>query len=69
MNKKKIVRIRISYDDVGDVIYRRLIQSGYSPTTDEVLDIADIVMDFLIQFAQTADIPTTILEDDEWEEQ
>lgn len=46
MEEEKVVFISTS--QVADFIYPRLLELGYAPTSDEILDLADIVFDFLL---------------------
>lgn len=38
----------ISFDTVCEYVFERLTERGYAPESDELLDITDIVMDFML---------------------
>lgn len=38
----------LNYDHVAEYVYANLIDLGYVPTEDEVLDLADILYDFVL---------------------
>lgn len=40
--------LEVKYDDVADVVFERLVDLGYAPESDEVLDVSDIVFEILI---------------------
>lgn len=73
MGKKKKEEpkvLHLDYNDVANYVYNNLIDLGYVPTEDEVLDVADIMYDFTLQFANLMGIPMVIEEiEEEWEEE
>jgi hypothetical protein len=60
---------RLDYDDVATRLFESLVDLGYAPGEDELLDLADVVMDIYIdlhiQMGGTVDV--VIIEDDEEE--
>ena len=65
MGKKKKEEpkvLHLDYNDVANYVYNNLIDLGYVPTEDEVLDVADIMYDFTLQFANLMGIPMIIEE-------
>jgi hypothetical protein len=38
----------INYDDIADYLFEELTELGYAPGTDELLDLTDIVMDYIL---------------------
>lgn len=45
----------ISVDMIAEYVYKRLVELGYTPTSDEVSDLAEIFMDFLFEYAIVLD--------------
>ena len=45
----------ISVDTIAEYVYKRLVELGYTPTSDEVYDLAEIFMDFLFEYAIVLD--------------
>lgn len=45
----------ISVDMIEEYVYKRLVELGYTPTSDEVYDLAEIFMDFLFEYAIVLD--------------
>lgn len=45
----------ISVDMVVEYVYKRLVELGYTPTSDEVYDLAEIFMDFLFEHSIVLD--------------
>jgi hypothetical protein len=55
---------QLNYDDLAEHIYTELIDLGYAPEGDEVLDIADFMMDFILNLFANAGVEMYMLEDD-----
>lgn len=45
----------ISVDMIAEYVYKRLVELGYTPTSDEVSDLAEIFMDFLFEYSIALD--------------
>ena len=45
----------ISVDMTAEYVYKRLVELGYTPTSDEVSDLAEIFMDFLFEYSIALD--------------
>lgn len=67
----------LNYDGVADHIYNRILELGYVPTSNEVIDIVDIVYEYLVNLLDflgleyiEADVDYNEVYDDldEWEE-
>lgn len=41
--------VYIEEEDITKYLYMRLIDMGYVPSTDEILDISEIMFDFLLE--------------------
>jgi hypothetical protein len=39
-----------TYDEVAQHLFESLVEMGYAPAEDEILDITDIVMDLILHF-------------------
>jgi hypothetical protein len=39
----------ISTVDIAEYVHKRLIESGYAPTADEVFDLAEIFFEYLVE--------------------
>lgn len=46
----------ISSDDVFEYLYNGIIKLGYTPTSDEILDIAEVVFDFLVDAGMVEEV-------------
>ena len=57
----------VDENQIARYLYQRLIEDGYVPGTDEILDLAEYVMDFLMDIAdmQGIEVEVTELEEDE----
>lgn len=40
--------LSVSEQSIAEYVYTQLLEYGYAPESDEVLDIAEIVFDFLL---------------------
>jgi hypothetical protein len=45
----------ISEGQIAEYVYKRLVELGYAPTSDEVFDLAEIFMDFLFEHSVVID--------------
>ena len=45
----------ISVDMTAEYVYKRLVELGYTPTSDEVSDLAEIFMDILFEYSIALD--------------
>ena len=45
----------ISVDMIAEYVYKRLVELGYTPTSDEVSDLAEIFTDFLFEYSIALD--------------
>ena len=45
----------ISVDTIAEYVYKRLVELEYTPTSDEVSDLAEIFMDFLFEHSNVID--------------
>lgn len=52
--------IIISSEEIADYLYKKLVEDGYAPSSDEILDLADYVFEFFIDFG---------IVDEEWEDE
>jgi hypothetical protein len=50
---------------IGKYLYSRLVEDGYVPAADEVLDIAEYVFDFLMEMSYIQAVDSDELEEDE----
>lgn len=50
---------------IAKYLYGRLVEDGYAPTADEVLDIAEYVFDFLMEMSYIQMVDTDKLEEEE----
>lgn len=50
---------------VMERLYNELVELGYAPTSDEVLDLGELVVDLIIEAVETMGVPVEIMEDDE----
>lgn len=51
-----VKEIFIDEAQIAKYLYERLIQNGYAPAADEVLDLAEYVFDFLMDMADMQEI-------------
>lgn len=51
--EERVVELEISVNDVAQYMFPRLLELGYAVTSDEILDIADILFDFLIYMVES----------------
>jgi hypothetical protein len=69
-NEKKV--FEVNYDDIAQYLFEALVEDGYAPGEDELLDFADIVMDLLLyvhlETGGTAEIMMSMDDDLEEEE-
>lgn len=45
----------ISVNMIAEYVYKRLVELGYTPTSDEVSDLAEIFTDFLFEYSIALD--------------
>lgn len=45
----KEIEVVIDTEEIEEFFCKQLIQRGYVPTEDELIDIADIVFDYLLE--------------------
>lgn len=57
--------LRLNYDDLAEYMFSSLVELGYAPEGDEVLDITDIVYDFAIQLVASFGIEIVIMEEED----
>lgn len=57
--------LRLDYDDLAEYMFSSLVELGYAPEGDEVLDITDIVYDFAIQLVASFGIEIVIMEEED----
>jgi hypothetical protein len=55
----------LNYEDLAEYIYEQLIDLGYAPDSDEVLDIADFMMDFIIMLLSSGGVELYIMTEGE----
>lgn len=48
MNPEEQHAMQLNYKDVAECVFQKLIELGYVPVSDEVLDISDIVFEMVI---------------------
>lgn len=61
--------LMLNYNDVAEYVYVNLIDLGYVPTEDEVLDIADILYDFMLMLLPMFGIEVHIFDEEDIEEE
>lgn len=62
--------LRLDYNNLAEYMFSSLVELGYAPDGDEVLDITDIVYDFAIQLVASFGIPVVVIdEQEEFEEE
>lgn len=52
MQEYERVKITITEEMIADYVYKSLINRGYAPTSDEILDLAEIFIDFLFEHSE-----------------
>jgi hypothetical protein len=57
--------IFIDEAQIAKYLYSRLVQDGYAPAADEVLDLAEYVFDFLIEMSYIQGIEMEVEEIEE----
>lgn len=65
MEENKLPTYELDYDDVAEYVYENLIDLGYTPDSDEVLDIADMMFDFIIMMFSSNGAQVVIMTEDE----
>lgn len=68
MEQPKEFDMMLSYDDVADYVFEGLVDLGYVPESDEVLDIADLFFDFILQFMANSGVQVLLMVEDEEED-
>lgn len=58
----------LNYNDVADHIFQRLLDLGYVPESDEVLDLSDIIFEFLVTFIAATGAEMQFIEYEEGDE-
>lgn len=64
--KDGIGEFELRYDDVAQALWESLVDKGYVPTGEEMMDFTDIVMDMILQFHMlTGGIVTHLMYNDD----
>jgi hypothetical protein len=71
MSNQEEKEFSLDFETVCEYVFERLTERGYVPESDELLDVADIVMDFTLSLhiAMGGEIITVIEDLDDKEEE
>lgn len=62
---KKPIHFELHQEDIADFFFGELISLGYSPTEDELEDIADIAFDYMAQALAQMGYEVELYEEDD----
>lgn len=59
----------LHYDDIVDYLFEGLTSKGYIPSSDELLDLGDLVMDLILHLHLQMGGEITNMDDEDWEDE
>lgn len=63
-----ILELKVSYDDVAQYMFESLVELGYAPDGEEMLDLTDLICNYILSMFHEVGVDVYVMEELEDEE-